>query len=37
MAFAKLLKKIRAEPNLEEYHRLKSQVRTEVYKTSFHR
>ena len=37
MAFAKLLKKIRAEPDLEEHQRQKSQVRTEVYRTSFHR
>ena len=37
MAFAKLMKKIRAEPDLKELHRLKSQVRTEVYRTSFQR
>jgi hypothetical protein len=37
MAFAKLRKKISAEPDLKELHRIKSQVRTEVYRTSFHR
>jgi hypothetical protein len=37
MAFAKLTKKIRAEPDLKELHRIKSQVRTDVYRTSFHR
>ena len=37
MAFAKLLKKFRAEPDLEKHLRHKSQVRTEVYRTSFQR
>ena len=37
MAFAKLRKKIRAEPDLKELHRLKSQVRADVYRTSFQR
>ena len=37
MAFAKLRKKPRAEPDLKELHRLKSEVRTDLYRTSFHR
>jgi len=37
MAFAKIMKKIRAEPDLKELHKLKSQVQTEVYRTSFQR
>ena len=37
MAFAKIMKKIRAEPDLKELEKLKSQVRTDVYRTSFQR
>jgi hypothetical protein len=37
MAFAKLRKKNGAEIDLEKLHKLKSQVRTEVYRTSFRR
>jgi len=37
MAFAKLRKKNSAEINLKELHMLKSQVRTEVYRSSFRR
>lgn len=37
MAFAKLRKKPEPEPDLKELHRLKTQVRCEVYRTSFHR
>ena len=37
MAFAKLMKKIRAEPDLEKLHKLKSEVRRDMYRTSFHR
>jgi len=37
MAFAKLRKKNNADINLDELYKLKSQVRTEVYRTSFRR
>ncbi len=37
MAFEKLRKKLEPEPDLKELHKLKSQVRTEVYRTSFQR
>ena len=37
MAFAKLRKKPSAEPDLKEHLRLKSQVRADVYRTSFQR
>ncbi len=37
MAFAKLRRKPRAEPDLKEHLRLKSQLRSDVYRTSFHR
>jgi hypothetical protein len=37
MAFEKLRKKPEPEPDLKELHKLKSQVRTEVYRTSFQR
>jgi hypothetical protein len=37
MAFAKIMKKLRAEPDLKDHLKLKSQVRTDVYRTSFHR
>ena len=37
MAFAKLMKKNSAGINLEKLHKLKSDVRTEVYRASFRR
>lgn len=37
MAFAKLRKKLSAEPDLKELHRIKSLVRTDVYRRSFQR
>ncbi len=37
LAFAKLRKKPEPEPDLKELHRLKSQIRSEVYRTSFQR
>jgi len=37
MAFAKLMKKNSAGIDLEKLHKLKSDVRTEVYRVSFRR
>jgi hypothetical protein len=35
MAFAKLRRKPKPEPDLEEHMRLKAQVRSDVYRASF--
>jgi hypothetical protein len=37
MAFAKLRRKPKPEPDLKEHIHLKAQVRTDVYRTSFQR
>jgi hypothetical protein len=37
MAFAKLRRKPKPEPDLKEYMRLKVQVRSDVYRASFQR